>query len=195
MRRSAVLLFVLLLGACTQGVPPLNFSVPNVQASARKVPAEVKSITVALARAQEQETIFQPGQETLTPIWKTALEEALNNSAIFQDDASTKVSVAVKILKIDVPALGVTFPVTTAALYQVVNRQTGAVLYSERIETVGTVPSDFAFLGLARARESVNRSVQANIARFVERVPSIQVPLPSFSAGTALPSNNMPPRS
>lgn len=189
MRCIAVLVGGLLLGACTQGVPPLNFSVPSVQASARKVPAEMRSITVALARAEEQETVFQPGQETLTPLWKTALEEALNNSAAFQDDAPTKVSVAVKILKVDVPGVGITFPVTTAALYQVVNRANGAVLYSERIETVGTTPSNFAFLGLARARESVNRSVQANISRFTDKVPSIQIPQSALSAGPILPSN------
>lgn len=195
MRLPAILIFMLLLGACTQGVPPLNFSVPNVQASPRKVLAEVKSITVVLARADEQETVFQPGQETLTPLWKTALEEALNNSAVFQDEATTKVSVAVKILRVEIPGVGLTFPVTTAALYQVVNRQSGAVLYSERIETIGTTPVNFAFLGIARARESVNRSVQANIARFIESVPRTQVTQPSFPLGITLPLKGAAPQS
>jgi len=154
----------------------LNFSVPDISPSARKVPAEVKSITVALARANEQETVFQPGQETLTPIWKVGLEEALNAAAIFRDDSSTKVAIAVKILKVNVPALGGDFTVTAAALYQVTDRATGSTLYSERLETTGTTPLGFAFLGLARAREAVNRAVQANIAKFIATVPNMTVP-------------------
>ena len=187
MPRLIILIATLMLGACTQGIPPLNFSVPNVTASPRKVPAEVRSITVSLARAEEQETVFQPGQETLTPVWKTGLEEALNNAAVFQDDTPTKVSISVKVLKVAVPPIGISFTVMTAALYQVTDRATGAVLFSERIETEGTTPSDFAFLGLARAREAVNRSVQANIARFIQAAPAIRIPLADYPASAASP--------
>lgn len=173
MRRLAACLSVMLLSACAQGVPPLNFSVPNITPSSQKVDAEVKSITVALARADEQETVFEPGQETLTPIWKNGLEEALDKAAVFRDDAARKVSINVKILKTDIPPVGLSFTATTAALYTVTDRATGTPLFSERIETAGTTPTGFSFLGVARAREAVNRAVQANIASFVERVPNI----------------------
>jgi len=148
-----------------------------VAPSARKVPAEVKSITVALARTTEQETVFQPGQETLVPIWKAGVEEALNTAAVFRDDSPTKVSVSVKILKIDVPGFGGEMTVTVAALYQVTDRASGNVLYSQRLETQGVVPLGFAFLGLARAREAFNRAVQANIASFVESVATMKTAL------------------
>lgn len=195
MRRFAACLSVLLLSACAQGVPPLNFSVPNITPSPEKVQAEVKSITVALARADEQETVFQPGQETLTPVWKTGLEEALDKAAVFRDDAPRKVSINVKILKTEVPSIGISFTVTAAALYTVTDRATGKPLFSERIETKGTTPADFAFLGLARAREAVNRAVQANIARFVERVPSIATTVNATATDRLMPmsENNRRP--
>lgn len=185
MQGAVLLLSALLLGACTQGVPPLNFSVPYLSPASRKLPVEARSITVAIARPDEQETVFAAGQETLTPIWKTALEEALNRSAVFQDDAPRKVSVAVTVLKVNVPAFGVTFPVDTAARYQIINRATGATLYERRIETQGTVPSDFSFIGVARARESVNRSVQANIAEFVKSLNGWQPPGGQLAAPVA----------
>ena len=186
MKRFAACLSALLLSACAQGIPPLNFSVPNITPSPVKVDAEVKSITVALARADEQETVFQPGQETLTPIWKNGLEEALDKAAVFRDDAARKVSINVKVLKVEVPPLGLSFTVTAAALYTVRDRASGTALFSERIETIGTTPTGFSFLGIARAREAVNRAVQANIARFIERVPSIGRALTASTRGVLM---------
>ena len=179
MRRAFWSALVLLFAAgCTQGIPPLNFSVPNISPSERKVFAEVKSVTVAFAAAEEQERKFDPGDEIIAPIWKTALEEALNRSAIFQDDSKRKISISVKIIKIYFPPFGMEFTTTTAAVYQVLDRLSGAVLYSERIESIGTTPSNFAFLGVARARESVNRSVQANITKFISCVSLMRLGLP-----------------
>lgn len=173
MRWFYLLILILFNAGCTQGIPPLNFSVPNIQPSSQRVAAEVKSVTVSLARADEQESMFQAGDELITPSWKAALDEALNKAAIFQDDAQRKVSIAVKVLRVNFPPFAMNFTTTSVAVYQVLDRSSGAVLYAERIQTTGTAPSDFAFLGVARARESVNRSVQANIAEFISKVGSM----------------------
>lgn len=94
------------LSACAQTVPPLNFSVPNVGPTTHKVPAELRSINVSMARPDEQLGMLQAGYEVLTPIWKSALEDALNRMALFQDDAPRKVSISAKILRVDVPGMG-----------------------------------------------------------------------------------------
>jgi hypothetical protein len=47
-------------------------------------------------------------------------------------------------------------------------------------EDSGTTPADFAFLGVARARESVNRGVQNNILQFLQALETANVNKPMF---------------
>lgn len=182
MKKLFLLAALVGLSACAQTVPPLNFSVPNVGPTAHKVPAELRSINVSVARPDEQLGMLQAGHETLAPIWKSALEDALNRMAVFQDDAPRKVSVSAKILKIDVPGMGASFTTNTAARYEVIDRATGGLIYTKQIEAEGTTPMDFAFLGVARARESVNRSVQNNIALFLKDMEALDLGRPMFPA-------------
>lgn len=185
MKRCAMFVSILLLSACAQGVPPLNFSVPNVGPSATHIPAEVKSITVSMARPDEQTGHpLQAGNETIAPFWKTSLEEALNTMTIFQDDASKKVSLSVKVMKIDIPTAGFSMTTDVGARYEILDRSNGAVIYTANINTSGTTPADFAFLGIARARESVNRAVQNNILQFLQALQTVNIDKPMFP-GTA----------
>ncbi len=175
-----MILTALLLTGCGS-IPPLNFSVPNVGPSKHKINAELKSLTVTLARPDEAKGDLPFGIETITPMWKESLEEALNRMALFNDDASKKVSISVKILAIDAPSAGITFPTTAKAQYELLDRGTGAIIYSEIIESTGETPMDFAFMGVARSRESINRSVQNNIAKFLMSVETTNVNRPLFS--------------
>lgn len=88
MRKLGLLLAIALLISGCQTTPPLNFSVPNVGPSAVKIPAEMKSLTVSMARPDEKKGDISAGMEVALPIWKSAQEEALNKMAIFQDDAA-----------------------------------------------------------------------------------------------------------
>jgi hypothetical protein len=49
----AAALAAVLLSGCGS-VPPLNFSVPNVGVSQKKIDAEMKSMTVTIARPDEK---------------------------------------------------------------------------------------------------------------------------------------------
>jgi hypothetical protein len=179
------------LSACANSIPPLNFSVPNVGPSAHKIDAEVRSITITPARPDEKTGPLPLGIETSTlPIWKTAVEEALNRMAIFKDDAPKKVSLSIKVLKIDVPGAGLSFTTTTEARYELIDRATGAIIYTTSINAAGTTPGDYAFLGLARARESVNRSVQNNIAEFLQALETVDISKPMFPTASNAPLTN-----
>lgn len=122
---------VALLSGCGS-MPPLSFSVPTVGVSQKKIDAELKSMTVTIARSDErtgaldfQIAVRDPNQipssaqaeQMITQLWQTSLAEQINNMAIFQDEAIKKVNLSVKILKLDVGYGGFTKTTTTEARY------------------------------------------------------------------------------
>jgi len=164
-------------------VPPLNFSVPNVGVSQKKIDAEMKSMTVTIARPDEKTGDLPVGMEQMVPqLWQTALTESLNKMAIFQDDATKKVNVSVKILKLNPPSAGFAMTTETAARYEITDRKTGDVIFTQDITSSGTTPMDYAFLGVARMRESINRAVQNNITQFLQALETVDVKKPMFPA-------------
>lgn len=164
-------------------IPPMNFSVPNVGVSQKKIDAEMKSMTVTIARPDEKTGDLPVGMEQMVPqLWQTALTESLNKMAIFQDDATKKVNLSVKILKLNVPGGGFSFTTETTARYEIMDRKTGDLIFSQDISSSGTTPLDYAYLGIARQRESINRAVQNNITQFLQSLETVDVQKPMFPA-------------
>ncbi|MCC4587071.1 lipoprotein [Xanthomonas sp. NCPPB 1067] len=173
---------VLALAGCASN-PPMNFSVPNVGVASKKVDAELKSLTVTLARPDEKTGELPAWAEGQIPtLWQSALVEAVNRMVIFRDDAPRKVSLSVKVLKLDVPSFGASMTTDSAARYELIDRETGAIIYTQDIAASGTVPAGYAFAGVIRARESVNRSVQNNIAQFLQALETVDASKPMFPA-------------
>lgn len=179
-------------------IPPANFSVPNVGLSQKKIDAEMKSLTVSVARPDEKTgdldlsmvSMDFNGQggsagDLATPqLWQASLTDALNRMAIFQDDATKKVNLSVKILKLDVPNAGASFTTETSARYEIMDRKNGDLIFSQEISSSGTTPMDYAFMGIARMRESINRAVQNNITQFLQALESVDVNKPMFPVKT-----------
>lgn len=181
MKKILAVVFVLMLGGCTP-MPPLNFSVPNVGVSPKKVDAELKSMTVTLGRPDEAKGDLPMGVEATTALWQTALQEAIDRMAIFKDDASRKVNIQVKVLAINIPSFGASFTTSTIARYEIIDRANGSIIYTQEISADGVVPATHAFVGVVRARESINRSVQNNISQFLQALGSVDVNKPMFPA-------------
>ena len=172
----------ILLSGCGS-IPPLNFSAPNVGVSQKKIDAEMKSMTVTIGRPDEKTGDLPAGMETIVPqLWQTALTESLNKMAIFQDDALKKVNLSVKILKLNVPGAGISFTTEAAARYEIMDRKTGDIIFTQDISSSGTTPMDYAFMGIARQRESINRAVQNNITQFLQALVTVDVQKPMFPA-------------
>ena len=186
MLRAGYLFLVFALAGCAQ-LPPLNFSVPNVGPTDRKIEAEVKSITVTMGRPDEVTGEMARGVEGVAPMWQTALIEALNRNVIFRDEASKKVSLSVKVLKFEIPTFGGEMVTHTTARYEIIDRNNGDIIFTQDISAAGVVPFDYAFVGVVRARESINRSVQNNIATFLQALPTLDITKPMFPAGTTPP--------
>jgi len=186
MTRLLVLLFALFaLGGCATN-PPMNFSVPSVGVSHAKLDAEMKSLTVSLARPDEKKGDMPAWAEATVPgLWQSALLDALNHMTIFRDDASRKVNLSVKVLALDVPSMGASFTTKTVARYELIDRATGDIIYTQDIAASGVVPAGYAFAGVIRARESVNRAVQNNITQFLQALETVDVTRPMFPTKSA----------
>lgn len=170
MKKIFLLVLALVALSGCQSVPPLNFSVQNVAISDKKIDAELKSITVSLAHPDEKKGDIDVGMEVVPQFWKSSLEESLNRMAIFKDDSSKKINLSVKILAMNIPVGGFTMETNTIARYDLIDRNSGRVIYTKEISAMGVVPAGYAFLGVVRARESVNRSVQNNISEFLNSI-------------------------
>ena len=192
-----ILFLLLLSSACTKRLP-VNFSAPNIGVSSTKLDAELKSLTVSIARPDEATGEirpsplvrpygeFQPYPISLyTGLWKTALEEAFNRMAIFKDDSPKKVSLAVKILKFDTPALGVGRTTHASARYEIIDRSSGSIIFTTDVSTSASAPPTpgvIQFAGVDGVHESINRSVQNNIIQFLQVLETVDMDKPMFSS-------------
>ena len=198
---SAAVLGAVLVGCAQPQLAPLNFSVPNIGLSARPLDAEIRSLTVTLGRPDEQvglidwEFVDVTGGGAITAAWQVAMQEALDRTLIFRDGGSKKVSVAVKVLKLEI-SRGFALTersVETVARYEVIDRTNGDIVYTQEIAAFGVVPIDFAselmmmdadYAGQLGIREGVNRAVQNNISLFLQAAETIDLARPMFPAGT-----------
>ena len=174
------LTLVLLFSFGCASLPPVNFSVPNIGVSSTKLDAELKSLTVSVARPDEATGEIDPGIGVHTGLWKTSLEEAFNRMAIFKDDSPRKVSLAVKILKLGVPRFGAGMTTHASARYEIIDRSDGSIIFTTDISTTGDVPFDYAFAARVRLLESINRSVQNNIIQFLQVLETVDMDKPMF---------------
>lgn len=167
-------------------MPPLNFSVPNVGYSTHKLDAELRSMTVTIARPDEATGKLPAGMETTVPqLWQTSLQESLNKMAIFKDDAHEKVNLSVKVLKLDPPSFGAAMTTEVEARYELQNRENGDIIYSQTIASTGTVSATYAFVGVVRMRESINRAVQNNVSQFLQALETVNLDKPMFPTKSA----------
>ncbi|MBA7934099.1 UDP-N-acetylglucosamine acyltransferase [Klebsiella sp. RHBSTW-00215] len=83
-------------------------------------------------------------------------------------------------LALDVPSFGMSMTTKAVARYEIINRSNGDIIYTQDIESTGTVPASYAFVGVVRARESINRAVQNNITQFLQALESIDLTRPMF---------------
>ncbi|HAE02252.1 MAG TPA: UDP-N-acetylglucosamine acyltransferase [Rhodospirillaceae bacterium] len=178
MRQLKLLILALtLVTGCTQ-IPPVDFMVQDVGPVSNRKDAELKSITVGFAPQEQQKTV--QADASIPPVWKEALTDAINRSLIFKDDQETKVNLSVRVVEFDVPEVGITMTTKVGAIYEVIDRSSGALLFSDLIESEGVVPGDYAFVGMVRAVESWNRGVRNNIAQFILRLEDADFSKPVF---------------
>lgn len=165
------LIFIGTLSGCTSA-PPFNFAEPNVAVSQTVVNYTLKSAVVTLASPSEQDGPLPSDASIIVPIWQSALEDAVDRSAVFADPAPYSVNLECKVLELHLPLFGITMETTVSARYQVTDRHTGKIIFEKVINTKGDVPMSYSFIGVIREKESVNVAVQNNIGVFLQQIES-----------------------
>jgi hypothetical protein len=134
----------------------LNFTPANLTISSKKQPYQLVATLVTIARKEEATGPLDlaGAERDTTQIWRTALEDAIGHTAVFDDSAKARVSLNVKILKLDIPAVGITMRTRTEARYELLDRASGAVVFTKDIQSEGVVPANYAFDGLVTADPS-----------------------------------------
>lgn len=168
---------VFVLSGCTS-VPPVDFTVQDVGMVDNRKNAELKSLTVGFAPQSQQSKV--EANATIPPLWKESLQDALNRSLVFKDDMDTKVNLSVRITEFDIPAGGASMTTRVSAIYEIVDRSSGDLLFTQKISSEGVVPFDYAFVGMTRAVESWNRAVRNNIADFINTLDNSDLSNPVF---------------
>jgi hypothetical protein len=159
------------IAACS--APPLQFVPANVEVSQHKIDAALISTVVTVApKGEATGKIDIAGSEAdVTSLWKSALDDTLLRTAIFRDASPRHLTLTVKVLKLKkTSVLG--FGVDSTARYQLIDRDTGQVVFSKDIENTGHA-SDY--VGVDRVRKAVSRSVQENITSFIQQLEASKI--------------------
>lgn len=174
----SMMLSILLLGCSAPAV--LNFTPSDLSpvSVAQKINAEIKTINVSIATKEEQKGYLQVGffgnqyEQSFKSTFKDAIEESLARTAIFNDDSNNKVSLSAKVLKFDSPGNNTTSNTYMIVKYEFLNRKTGMSVYTTEIDSFGSVPLNYAFIGDVRFTEARNRAVKENIKKLINDLKS-----------------------
>ena len=171
------ILFFFMVSACTT-LPPLDFSVAEVGMVESRKDAELVTLTVGFAPQSQQKKLET--DHGFPPIWKEALQDAMSRALVFQDRAKRRVNLSVRITEVDAPSAGFAMDTKVSAIYEITDRSDGSLLFAEEISSEGVVPANYAFVGVVRARESVNRAVRNNIADFIAKLELADLSKPIY---------------
>ena len=161
-----------------QNMPPADFTVQDVGMLSNRVDADLISLTVGFAPQNQQKKV--EGNHVVPPLWKEALTDALNRSLAFRDGSDARVNLSVRIVEFDLPAAGFDMKSQVEAIYEIVDRNNGDILFTQSISSKGVVPMDYAFMGAVRAVESMNRAVRNNISDFINSLETADLSKPMF---------------
>ena len=174
--RYIFLIMVLGLTACATPQPP-DFTVRNITPVKNKQQAELRSITVvydANAKTDVDMRLLARSNVDTASLWKEGLTDALNRSVVFQDDQELKVSLSVRIVEIDATNALATEMVVTA-LYELIDRATGKILFKENIKGSGAVPLSESGIAPTRVTRLFEMTVRDNIRNFISTLSEIKL--------------------
>jgi hypothetical protein len=147
-----------LLNACTPP-EPLDFSQDSVTPVQHKINCKLQSIAVSI----ENDADFGNGDYGTRPAalaeirepMRSALEDGLDRSAVFDYGSPSSCAVEAKVLGIKYQTFGATFPTDIYVDYEISSLDSGHRLLSDIITGHGETPMSYNFLGVVRSRHSI----------------------------------------
>ena len=171
-------LFAVALSTGCSSLPPLDFSIEKVGMVENRKDAELVVLTVGIAPKSQQKKLET--DHGFPPVFKEALTDALARSLIFRDGSTKRVNLSVRLTEVDAPSAGIAMKTKISAIYEITDRENGDLLFAEEISSEGVTPGNYAFVGMVRARESVNRAARNNIADFIAKLELSDLSKPVF---------------
>lgn len=162
-----LILLASVLSACTQ-LPDYQATPQAIKQSAKKVDARLGSVSVELAPEDERQGYLSLSVQTVAPIWRDGVVDALKRSAVFSSAATRQLNLEVRIIKLDtVQNSDLSTTATATATYRLLDAMTHEVLWVRGITEVSTVTYQENAILAARERIALNTAIQNNIAQFV----------------------------
>lgn len=159
----AMLLLSISIYGCT--TVPVSFDVKNIQPATKKLDGELKLVSVSFAGNEIPWSAEM--QAAILTNWKSALENALDKSKIFQEDSSRKFNLEVSILTLNPGVMA--YDVNVVSEYIISDRKTRELINKQVVESTGHA-SDF--VGETRVNKSLSSAVQSNISQYLLKISS-----------------------
>ena len=166
-RHIGLFALAVFLGGCATPVTQVNFVPAGITRASAPVDMELKTVTVVIA-----EPAVQTGQvrinATIPPLWKDAIQTAVDEAGLFKDDASRKVTISALIRKFNFNPMGFSNSCDVEVVYSVVDRSNGKIIFSRDITTTSSSNAGENWVAAVRLVNLWNRCAQESIRQFIE---------------------------
>lgn len=166
MRRLMVLLFFTVFFTMCNALP-LTFSLQNEGGA--------ESVTVKVGAPAELITSVPQDGSFIVVEWENALQNAIDETVIFDEGSNNKVNLSVKILGLEASGLGLDIKTVSIAQYELIDRASGRVIYTTEVRTDGIASEGSAAVEAVRTQESISHSIQNNVSEFLNRLQEAMV--------------------
>lgn len=169
MRLFLCLTMIAVLAGCAQPAKVSGMTTQNVAGGVVAAnPALLGTLTVG-AVTGGQETSPMWTSEVDSPSFKAALEQSLLTNALLANiPANAPYRVEAHLAELEQPLIAVTSNVTSVVQYRVFDAASSQLWFEKTINATGSASVGDAFYGVDRLRIANERSIEANIQRFIE---------------------------
>jgi len=166
-RNIALLTLCALLAGCASEVVQVNLVPTGITRSSASFDMEVKSVTVVIADKANQTGEVRMNA-TFPPLWRDALQNAIDQAGLFKDDSPRKITVAAVIKKWKFNPTGFSNTTDVEADYSVIDRSNGQRLFEKDITNSASATAGDTWNAQARLIKLWNKAAQDNISAFVQ---------------------------
>jgi hypothetical protein len=160
-----------LLAGCQTTPMQVNLVPTGITRSASPFDMEVKSVTAVIADPSKQTGEVRMNA-TFPPLWRDAVQNAIDEAGLFKDDSTKKVTIAVLIKKFKYNPTGFSQTVAIDADYSIIDRSDGQKLFEKDITNSASANAGDTWNAQERVIRLWNKATQENITSFVQAVAS-----------------------
>lgn len=167
--RTFLLLSTLLVLLSSCAVKPTQVNLVPTGTIRASVPFDMELKTVAVVIAEQS---AQTGKvmvdATFPPLWKDAIQTAVDEAGLFKDDSSKKVTISALIKKFEFNPTGFSNTCDTEVSYKVIDRSNGKEIFLKNIVTTSSNSAKNTWNANERLINLWNTTTQESIRKFVE---------------------------